>query len=194
MVESLSKLTNKPVFRYRALELRVTLDLDVYKAVRRLIVPAQMEFAELHKVLQGVFNWSNYHLYDFAFYDEGSGELITLLVPLEECLDFGPKAVLQEGHTLSEFFPQHSSMLYTYDMGDNWEHEIELVRVIGLQNYMTGKRNLDHYEFGRCLMKTHLRRFIRGCRIDGFGAMLLKSSKFTDACSASSSSCASYAK
>ena len=29
MFESLSKLTNKPVFRYRALELRVTLDLKL---------------------------------------------------------------------------------------------------------------------------------------------------------------------
>ena len=38
-----------------------------------------------------------------------------------------------EGHKLSEFFPEYNYMLYTYDMGDNWEHEIQLVRVI--ENY-----------------------------------------------------------
>ena len=32
--------------------------------------------------------------------------------------------------TLSEFFPEYKHMIYTYDMGDNWEHEIQLVRVI----------------------------------------------------------------
>jgi|GEM_PF-3374264 len=39
-------------------------------------------------------------------------------------------ALLMKGHTLSEFLPEHKQMLYTYDMGDNWEHEIQLVRVI----------------------------------------------------------------
>ena len=26
--------------------------------------------------------------------------------------------------------PQHKRIIYTYDMGDNWKHEIELMRVI----------------------------------------------------------------
>ncbi len=53
-----------------------------------------------------------------------------MLVPFEACLDFHQRALLQEGYTLADFFPQHRSILYTYDMGDNWEHKIELVRVI----------------------------------------------------------------
>jgi len=35
-----------------------------------------------------------------------------------------------KGHTLTEFLPEHKHMLYTYDMGDNWEHAIQLMRVI----------------------------------------------------------------
>ena len=31
---------------------------------------------------------------------------------------------------LSEYMPKHSTIIYTYDMGDNWEHKIELVQVI----------------------------------------------------------------
>ena len=34
------------------------------------------------------------------------------------------------GHILSEFFPKYKRMIYTYDMGDNWEHQIRLIRVI----------------------------------------------------------------
>ena len=130
MFESLTALTDKPLYHYRAFELLVTLDLEVYKAVRRLIVPADIGFSQLHEVIQRVFDWGNVHLYDFAVYDQRSGELITALVPFVEDLEFHPKAALQEGHTLSEFFPEHESILYTYDMGDGWEHRIELVRVI----------------------------------------------------------------
>ena len=35
-----------------------------------------------------------------------------------------------KGHTLSKFLPEHKHMVYTYDMGDNWEHKIQLVGVI----------------------------------------------------------------
>jgi hypothetical protein len=31
---------------------------------------------------------------------------------------------------LSDYSPKYSHIIYTYDMGDNWEHRIELVRVI----------------------------------------------------------------
>lgn len=96
MINALSALTGKQAYKYCALELLITLDLNVYKAVRRIIVPADIEFAGLHKVLQSVFGWQNYHLYDFTIF--GGNE--------------------------------HKHMLYTYDMGDNWEHEIQLVRVI----------------------------------------------------------------
>jgi hypothetical protein len=52
------------------------------------------------------------------------------LVMDEEGLEYAENGVLEAGHALSEYFPQYKHILYTYDMGDNWEHEIELVRVI----------------------------------------------------------------
>ena len=47
MVSSLSKLTGMQAYKYRAFDLLVTLDLDIYKAERRIIVPANIEFARL---------------------------------------------------------------------------------------------------------------------------------------------------
>lgn len=130
MIDKLSELTGMQVYKYRAFELLVTLDLEAYKASRRLIVPADLEFSRLHKILQSVFGWRNYHLYDFAVFDENTEKSIARIVPFEEDLEYDKDAVLMEGHTLSEFFPKHKQMLYTYDMGDDWEHEIQLVRVI----------------------------------------------------------------
>lgn len=68
-LQCLAELTGKFIYQYRAFELLVTLDLDIYKAVRRLIVPAEFAFSKLHKVLQDVFSCKNYHLYDFAVFD-----------------------------------------------------------------------------------------------------------------------------
>jgi hypothetical protein len=86
MVSALSELTEMQAYKYRAFELLVTLDLEVYKAVRRIIVPANLEFARLHKVLQFVFDWRDYHLYDFTIFD--GNKRIARIVPYEDDLDY----------------------------------------------------------------------------------------------------------
>jgi hypothetical protein len=130
MINALSELTGKQACKYRAFELLVTLDLEVYKAVRRMIVPADIEFARLHKVLQSAFGWENNHLFEFVLFSGSRQKLVSRIVPFKNDLEDDTDALLMEGHTLSEFLPEHKNLLYTYDMGDNWEHEIQLVRVI----------------------------------------------------------------
>ncbi|KJS89897.1 plasmid pRiA4b ORF-3 family protein [Desulfosporosinus sp. BICA1-9] len=130
MINALSELTGKQAYKYRAFELLVTLDLEVYVAVRRIIVPADIEFARFHKVLQSVFDWQNCHLYDFTIFEGNKRIPVARIIPFEEGLEYDKDAFLMKGHTLSEFLPEHKHMLYTYDMGDNWEHEIRLMRVI----------------------------------------------------------------
>ena len=130
MVKALTELTGKQAYKYRAFELKVTLDLEVYQAVRRIIVSADIELKILHKVLQSVFKWWDYHLYDFSIGGSEMKKPSTMLVPFEENLDWDENAILMKGHVLSEFFPKHKHMCYTYDMGDYWQHDIELVRII----------------------------------------------------------------
>ncbi len=130
MVNALTELTGMPAYKYRAFELLISLDLEVYKAVRRIIVPADLEFERLHKVLQSVFGWKNYHLYDFTIFHGNKRLPVTRMVPFEDDLEHDEHAVLMRGHVLAEFLPEYKHMLYTYDLGDNWEHEIELVQVI----------------------------------------------------------------
>jgi len=130
MVDALTELTGMEAYKCRAFELIVSLDLEAYKAERRIIVPANMKFAQFHKVLQYVFDWKNYHLYDFTIIDENTKRAVVRMVPTEEDLEYDESAVLMEGHTLAEFFPEHKHMVYTYDMEDSWKHIIQLVRVI----------------------------------------------------------------
>lgn len=130
MINALCEVTGKQAYKYRAFELLVTLDLDIYKAVRKIIVPADIQFKQLHKVLQSVFDWKNYHLYDFTVIDKDKNKMITRIVPFEENLEYDKEAILMENHTLSEFLSEKKYIIYTYDMGDNWKHEIQLINVI----------------------------------------------------------------
>lgn len=132
MFEELSVLTGKPIYQYRAYELLVTLDLDIYTASRRLIVPADIKFTDLHRVLQSTFAWNNSHLHDFSFYEEKS-EFIRPLVTLvnsQESLEYDDTAVLIENQRLSDFITKFKHLVYTYDFGDNWRHNIQLIREI----------------------------------------------------------------
>lgn len=130
MIKALSQLAGKPAFRYQAFELLVTLDLQIYEATRRVIVPANIEFAQLHALLQELFNWENRHLHDFCIVDGTSNLPVARLVMNEEDRSYDSEAIVETRHRLSEYFPKYSEMIYTYDMGDNWEHRIELVREI----------------------------------------------------------------
>ncbi|MDR1397905.1 MAG: plasmid pRiA4b ORF-3 family protein [Desulfarculales bacterium] len=130
MFDALANLTGKPVYLYRAFELTVTLDLAIYKAVRRLIVAADIKLGDLHEVLQSVFRWENCHLHDWKVFAGKSRNPAVRLVMSEEDLAYDEKAILEKDHKLSEYFPKYKYILYTYDMGDNWEHLIKLARVI----------------------------------------------------------------
>lgn len=130
MVNALCEVTGKQAYKYRAFELLATLDLDIYKAVRKIIVPAEIQFRQLHRVLQSTFEWRNYHLYDFTIFDRDKSKLITRIVPFEEALEYDKEAILMESHTLSEFLSEQNYIIYTYDMGDNWQHEIQLINVM----------------------------------------------------------------
>jgi hypothetical protein len=52
----------------------------------------------------------------------------------------GDGSVLMAGRKLSDYLPERNRLIYTYDFGDTWVHEIELVRVIedhnGISSYL----------------------------------------------------------
>lgn len=130
MIHQLSAYFKMPAFRYDALELQVILDLEIYQAVRRIIVPANIELCQLHQVIQKVFGWKDYHSYDFAVLDCKNEKPPLLLVPDDTYLELDKDAALVQGRKLSEFISKDNFLVYTYDLGDNWEHKIELVREI----------------------------------------------------------------
>ncbi|UUX34806.1 plasmid pRiA4b ORF-3 family protein [Fundicoccus culcitae] len=130
MVNALTELTGKNIYDYHAFELLVTLDLGAYKATRQFIVAADLNFSQLHNILQSVYRWENSHLYDFTVYEGNKRRPIARLVPFEEDLEYDSEAILMDEQVLSDYFPMFKRIVYTYDYGDNWQHHIRLVREI----------------------------------------------------------------
>jgi hypothetical protein len=84
---------------------------------RRLRVPVDASFADLHRVLQLAFGWLDYHLHDFDIDGYRVGSRMEA--------DFGLECDADEATiTVGELLSPGDQVLYTYDYGDSWEHGI----------------------------------------------------------------------
>lgn len=83
---------------------------------RRILLPDQLSFADLHDILQVVFGWQEEHLHDFTF--QGS----RIRISDTEYAD----ADLDEKEVCVDPYLKAGWIRYTYDFGDDWSHKIIL--------------------------------------------------------------------
>jgi hypothetical protein len=96
------------------LVLRVTLrDIDP-PIWRQLLIPDRLTLHQLHRVLQLVFGWQDYHLYAFEVGDRR----FEAPDPEAEGENAGTTPVSALGLSVGTEF------VYRYDYGDDWEHGI----------------------------------------------------------------------
>jgi hypothetical protein len=62
-----------------------------------------------------------------------NGKFLHLVAFQEKDIPANANVVSMDGHKLSEFMPKHKRIFYRYDFGDDWLHEIKLVKTI--ENY-----------------------------------------------------------
>ncbi len=109
--------------RADAVRLGITLK-DIEPAPRRVVdVPLSLTLAALHNVIQAAFGWWDYHLWEFQVgnwriavpdpeddaYPDSREFADARRYPLSRCLTWGVE-----------------TMIYLYDFGDYWEHEVRL--------------------------------------------------------------------
>jgi hypothetical protein len=101
--------------------LRVTL-LDVHPPIwRELRVPSVVGLPVLHAVIQIAMGWEDRHLHEWRV-----GDLLYL--PSDE-EDWGEDGLDEASVTLVDVGPLDSAFQYIYDMGDNWEHLVEVLAI-----------------------------------------------------------------
>jgi len=89
---------------------------------RRILVPRDITLSNLHRTLQIVMGWTNTHLHQFVF--PGAKNLA-----LRQ--GFSAKIGNESRTTLGDLLDSPGAkLLYEYDLGDCWRHELMLERVL----------------------------------------------------------------
>lgn len=122
---------------------RVTLrDVTNPQVWRYVVVPSDFTFEMFHKVLQIVFGWLDYHLYEFTdrqdCFDQAE---FRITIPSEYDDEYDEKTYDARRKKLSSVFPKRKSLTYIYDYGDYWNFEIRLERT----------SRADESPYARCL-------------------------------------------
>ncbi|TNE30095.1 MAG: plasmid pRiA4b ORF-3 family protein [Sphingomonadales bacterium] len=114
-----------------AVQLRLSIDEIKPVAWRRLIVPSGWNLEQLHLVIQGAFNWWNYHLHEF---DIGGLRYSNAAESIDGSTIGDPKVFDEREVRLRDFRNAGTSFTYLYDFGDNWYHTIEIEDYLFLES------------------------------------------------------------
>ena len=107
-------------------QLKITLIDSKPKIWRRLLVDEDVLLSDLHKIIQTVMGWTNSHLHQFIK-DE---TFYTVRMPDDDYWDEMDN-VDYKGIRLNELLRfVKNSIVYEYDYGDSWEHEIMLEKFL----------------------------------------------------------------
>lgn len=102
---------------------------------RRIKVPSDFTFYELHKVIQLVFGWTNSHLYMFSPGGFGSTPVITELREDEDDFEWGRRMEADDVELAEIFIKEKQHFTYIYDFGDSWTHKITLEKILDEPSY-----------------------------------------------------------
>jgi hypothetical protein len=94
---------------------------------RRIVVPADSTFYQLHKAIQGAFGWENSHLFQFS--ESGFSDTVCYGFAGE---DIDPDRVTIDAKKtpLSKILKKEGqTYCYIYDFGDEWEHRLSLEKI-----------------------------------------------------------------
>lgn len=103
-------------------QLKVTLQ-DISPPIwRRLLVTSTVSLEDLHIILQIVMGWTDSHMHEFAKGSDRYG------IPDEySSSDMHDEATYRLDQVLQE---EKEKLIYTYDFGDSWEHEVLLEKIL----------------------------------------------------------------
>lgn len=87
---------------------------------RRVIIPDQITFFELHKIIQILFDWDDAHLHGFHIPSDD------IVIDDEGGFDPWGNHYNDFDTNIDFFFKNYKWIRYIYDFGDDWRHKINI--------------------------------------------------------------------
>lgn len=100
-------------------QLKITLKHVKPPVWRRVVVPDDVTLAQLHGVVQTAMGWSDTHLHEWELDGVRFGDPV----------DLDDDDLASEEVRLAEIAAEGTRLRYTYDFGDDWEHQVLVEKV-----------------------------------------------------------------
>lgn len=98
---------------------------------RRIQVPATYSFWDLHVALQDAMGWLDYHLHHFEVINPRTGMDEQIGIPADDGWEEEEDILPGWKHKIAKYFTGDNKRAhYVYDYGDNWEHDVQLEKIL----------------------------------------------------------------
>ena len=98
---------------------------------RRVHVLSDSTFGDLHYVIQDAMGWERSHLHEFTVLNPKTEAWDTIASSDEVAEEWRGNLISQDIVNIGSYFSLiNKKAEYTYDFGDNWEHEIVLEKIL----------------------------------------------------------------
>ena len=86
----------------------------------------------LHQIIQIAFDWQDSHLHDFNLFDEQGKCILTIISEFEMDVEPRPDCpmALDKDVRIDATIRDAKKIIYTYDYGDDWSHEITVQGIV----------------------------------------------------------------
>ncbi|MDA8172652.1 MAG: plasmid pRiA4b ORF-3 family protein [Nitrospiraceae bacterium] len=96
---------------------------------RRIQVPENYTFWDLHVAIQDAMGWTDSHLHNFVIKNPSTGRREEIGIPTDDFMEV--KIIPGWKKKIANYFSNRNDKAeYIYDYGDDWQHSIQLEKII----------------------------------------------------------------
>lgn len=112
-------------------QFKITLKYTKPPVWRRIQVPENYTFWDLHVAIQDAMGWEDYHLHEFRLVHPSTGTKGYIGVPDKNALLMSWEVLAGWDQKIASWFSmQNRKAAYLYDFGDGWEHAVVLEKIL----------------------------------------------------------------
>ena len=98
---------------------------------RKIVVPSNYSFWDLHVAIQDSMGWLDYHLHLFILKNPRTNDKVEIGIPDEDDKIFDRIVLPDYKEKISKYFSENNrNASYEYDFGDSWIHTIKFEKIL----------------------------------------------------------------